>query len=141
MKKIILICTLGVLLTACSSKVTIPPFVQEAYMLKYNEIAGPNFLITESNSVSFDYVGIGSLVVYEKSGGGDLVNIKIKDNDAIYDSHNKKELMGRRNANIYSALERAVAEAKAAGGDAIINLKTHHEGDFVTVTGMVVKRK
>ena len=141
MKTTILFCTLGILLSACTPRVTIPPFIQEAYMLNYNEIAGPHFLITESNSVSFDYIGIGSLVVYEKSGGGDLVTTTIKDNDAIYGSHKNKELKGRRNANIHSALERAVAEAKAAGGDAIINLKTNHEGDYVTITGMVVKRK
>ena len=141
MNRVIYACLLGAALSACSPKVNLPPFVQEAYLVNYNEIAGPDFLITESNSVGFDYIGIGSLVVYEETGGGQVVSKRIKDNDVIYDNTRQYFVKGVRRANIKSALERAVEEAKAAGGDAIINLETQASFDRVIVSGMVVKRK
>ena len=140
MNRVIFTCLLGVVLSACTPKVSVQPFVQEAYLVNYNEIAGPDFLITESNSVGFDYIGIGSLVVYEETGGGYIVSKKIKDRDGIYDNMKEYKTKGVRRANLKSALERAVEEAKAAGGDAIINLETKASFDQVLVSGMVVKR-
>lgn len=141
MNRVIFTCLLGIALSACTPKVSISPFIQEAYLVNYNEIAGPDFLITESNSVSFDYIGIGSLVVYEETGDGVIVSKSIRDNDGIYDNMKQYEVKGIRRANIKSALERAVNEAKIAGGDAIINLVTQAGNGQVTVSGMVVKRK
>lgn len=70
-----------------------------------------------------------------------MVSKRIKDNDEIYDNTRQYFVKGVRRANIKSALERAVEEAKAAGGDAIINLETQASFDRVIVSGMVVKRK
>ncbi len=141
MNRVFFSCLLVITLLACTPKVSLPPFVQEAYLVNYNEIAGPDFLITESNSVSFDYIGIGSLVVYEETGGGVMVSKEIQDKDGIYDNMKQYEVKGIRHANITSALKRAVEEAKAAGGDAIINLDMQAIDGHVTVSGMVVKRK
>lgn len=140
MKKTILFCVLGAILTSCMPSLT--PFVQDVYILNYNEIAGFDFLITESNSVSFDYIGIGSIVVHEETGGGTIITKEIKDsNDDIYGNMKTQEIKGVRKANVYSALERAVEEAKSAGGDGIINLKTQAFNGEVTITGMIIKRK
>ena len=155
MKKSIIITLATVALVALTGcQPTKPQFFQEAFALNYAEIAGPNFLITESNSVGFDYIGIASLYVIEATGANKVEKKKSKyASDDIYgDASNKYyyETKGLREANTRSALAYAVQKAKELGGDGIIMLRTNSERDliegkmmtkYVEVKGMVIKRK
>lgn len=142
MKKLALIATVVfalVSLTGCA-----PKFQQIPVFLDYQAI-GQGVLLTESNSVSFDYISIGSIVVTEAAGQSDKKNKSIKQPEDIYGSDGYKT-GSIREASVVSALYRAVDEAKARGGDAIINLRTDQEMkngicQTAIVKGMIVKRK
>lgn len=146
MKKLIAVMVLVLSMASCKI-----PFKQEAYFLDYQKIGLGKVLLTESNSVSFDYESIGSLYVVEESGFEKERKVK-KHNDDYYDnlgfrsdspeySYSSK---GYRKASVESALRRAVGEAMESGGDAIINLKYKYEynkqRDCWIVTGMIVRR-
>ena len=150
-KKALLIAAMAVALMGCQP--TGPMFYQEAFSLNYAEIAGPNFLITESDAVGFDYIGVASLYVVESTG-----NTKIdkkrqnKGADGIYGDKDTYyyTTTGLREANTRSALAYAVEKAKELGGDGIIRLRTNLETDliegkirtkYVEVKCMVIKRK
>jgi uncharacterized protein YbjQ (UPF0145 family) len=151
MKKSIIIATLLLAMTGCQP--TGPMFYQEAFSLNYAEIAGPNFLITESDAVGFDYIGVASLYVIEATGNTKID--KKKKNKGADDIYGDKDTYyytttGLREANTRSALAFAVEKAKELGGDGIIRLRTNLETDliegkrrtkYVEVQGMVIKRK
>ena len=129
-----------------------PAFYQRATTVNYAEIAGPNFFITESDAVGFDYAGIASLYVVESTGATKVEKKKDKyAKDDIYGEDSNKfyyVTSGVRNADIRSALAFAVEKAKELGGNGIIKLRTNVEWDaiknrpdHVEVTGMVIRRR
>ena len=131
-----------------------PMFEQEAFILNYAEIAGPNFLITESDAVSFDYIGVASLYVVKYTGNMKIDKVKNKkySNNEIYGGNGQVEYQfktsGLREASTRSALNYAVEKAKELGGDGIIRLRTNTHWDVnkkrmdhVEITGMIIKRK
>ena len=115
-------------LTGC--KPTESMFIQEAFVLNYEEIAGPDFLITESDAVGFDYVGVASLDGYELTGATKIEKKDRRDKDDGYGDRvvTYYDTSGKRVANMRSALGYAVQEAKKLGGDGIIRLRTKQFG-------------
>ena len=150
MKKILLLTAALAAMVLPGCKPVEPMFFQEAFVLNYEEIAGPDFLITESDAVGFDYVGVASLEVFEVTGGTKIEKKGRRDKDDVYGEQivTYYDTSGKRVANVKSALTYAVQEAKKLGGDGIIRLQTKTQWDdinrrvkWVEVTGMVIRRK
>lgn len=150
MKKFVLFTAAVAAMVLPGCKPVEPMFIQEAFVLNYEAIAGPNFFITESDAVGFDYVGVASLDVFEVSGGTKIEKKDRRDKDDVYGDHmvTYYDTSGKRVANVKSALSYAVQEAKKLGGDGIIRLQTKTQWDdlnrrikWVEVTGMVIRRK
>lgn len=143
MKKILLIAIAALSLTSC-----MPKFTQSCYVLDYQQAnQGGKVFFSESNSVSFDYVPIASIIVVEKDG---VVRSKIKpskDDGEIYGTqealHKISPSKDYRLATCTSALNYAAKCCLEMGGDAIINLQFDKiEGqEAVYVKGMVIKRR
>lgn len=150
MKKIYYCFILGALALSVSS--CVPKFIQRTYFVDYQKAAGGKVFITESNSVSFDYTPVGSLLVEEIQGQykeKKTLSDKqaYKKTDPIYgdvDQSSGKSYM--RFPDAESALDYAAKQALDMGGDAIINLQmvpSVYEGkrQMLIVKGMVIKRK
>lgn len=144
MKKFILLAAAVAAMALTGCKPTESMFIQEAFVLNYEEIAGPDFLITESDAVGFDYVGVASLDVFEFTGATKAEKKNRNEKDEVYGDRvvTYYDTSGKRVANMRSALGYAVQEAKKLGGDGIIRLRTKAVWDeeirrvgWVEVTG------
>lgn len=137
-----------VLLSGCSMR----QFSHYVGLLDYSAV--PGMFITESNSVSFEYQPVGSILVMEISGDAKKEKKKTKELDDIYgdgQDHSGEiyyvSAGNWRYANMQSALNYAAERAKELGGNGIINLRTdvlldeHNHIDKAIVRGMVIKRK
>lgn len=126
------------------------PMWHEVYSIDYAAAGGGKVFITESNSVSFEYEPIGSILVKEHPGEKE-VKVPLTQREIDYEMffgtppETKTE---KRNmpATAQSALEYAANQALKMGGDGIINLSLTSEYDYnkrlvVCVSGMVIKRK
>lgn len=152
MKKIINYSILAGIALSLASCVSTPRFIQHAYFVDYQQAAGGKVFITESNSVSFDYTPVGSLLV-EEIAGMEKKPKEISDKqaykqtDPIYgDVPQSSGKSYYRFPDAESALDYAAKQALDMGGDAIINLQmvpSVYEGkrQMLIVKGMVVKRK
>lgn len=145
------------LLNACHTQK--PHFRQEISVLDYAAASlDGKILLTESPSVSFDYISLASVVVSETSGYEVLettVETKVEKDfgDTLYAASAPREKKIERNtygefkeASPQSALLAAANAANNMGGDAIIGLKVQPIlSGFTTigysVSGMVVKRR
>ena len=124
------------------------PYILESHIIDYRDYTSRGFFITETNSVSFDYDAIGSIIVTVEEGYH-ITEAK-KEKPRI-----KERLHGVRKgdiepkygefikANIYDALDELYSEAIAAGANGVISLRietiyTHKDGVPV-VTGYVVR--
>lgn len=150
------------LLTGCGPSKP-PIFTQNVgYVDYYSTGLNGKILITESNSVSFDYIALGSIVVDESPGYESISAVtktkEVLTDDELYGAKRQKKKIVKyetgewRSASLSSALKAAVATADAMGGDAIINLhyepiRVYNESAAryinrgIRVSGMVVKRK
>jgi uncharacterized protein YbjQ (UPF0145 family) len=150
MKKALFIAAMILALASCAP--TGPQFSQIAGLIDYSQY--PGMFLTESNSVSFDYTPVGSLIAVETTGVVAKQTVKEKDMDDIYDNGKGYRNNGKlyyntyettkgkvRHADPQSALTYAVDEAKTLGGNGIINLHIRRITDGYEVTGMVIKRK
>ncbi len=135
MKKIHLLLSSLLLLTASCGSVK-PQYIESVGILDYDVYSSHGFFITESNSVSFPYTPVGSVVASVYSGEGDEWHYS---NGVM---RNSKGI-----ADPVKGLQLAVEAAKNKGANAIINLKiapstinyTGQSG-FV-VTGMAIKKE
>ncbi len=150
MKKFILLVAAVAAMVLPGCKPVEDMFFQEAFVLNYEEIAGPDFLITESDAVGFDYVGVASLDVFEFTGATKIEKKGRREKDDVYGDQivTYYDTSGKRVANERSAIGYAVQEAKKLGGDGIIRLRTKAVWNeekrrvaWVEVTGMVIRRK
>ena len=150
MKKIYYGFMLGALAISVSS--CAPKFSQTAYFVDYQQAAEGKVFITESNSVSFDYTPIGSILVEEVAGKyKEQLSLSdrqaFKKTDPIYgDLDQSASKNSYRYPNAESALDYAANSALKMGGDGIINLKmvssmSNDKRPMLTITGMVIKRK
>lgn len=135
------------ILNSCSNK-----FIQNSYFVDYwtAGLDGKVFL-TESNSVSFEYEPIGSILI-EEIQGQDKVAVFTseksiyKKTDPIYnDNSNSASKTTLRMPSYSSALQCASKEALRMGGDGIINIKATStlvdKRNAIYVSGMIIKRK
>lgn len=136
MKKILTLCAVAALMM-CSCE-TANKFQQSAGFIDYSMFHG--MFLTESNSVSFEYLPIGSLYAEEISGEYQIVKKKIGNNEIYGDEYAVVD--GKyRHASPQSALAFAADKAKEMGGNGIINLRIEKIDGGYCVTGMVIKRK
>ncbi len=147
MKKLLSILAVAFIMAACSS-----PMRHATYFLDYAQAGGSEVFISEANTVNFDYTPLGSIIVEETPGMVTVRgNVSEKENKRMRDDIYGEE-SGRKNMKVYSnastqsALNYAVQEVKAIGGDGLINLKFSTQLDknsrvIVVISGMVIKRK
>lgn len=155
MKKLSLMIATVILMMTCSCgsyKNSLPKHGFFTGFLDYSKYAESGFFITESNTVPFDYVSIGSLSVLEKSGTikgsvqetvvkGLKAETKTFEVDDLY-AESKKEVKDVNwiYASDESVLEAFVQRAKSLGANGVVNLKFKHGLDEVEVSGMIIKR-
>lgn len=126
------------------------PMTHATFYIDYKEAGQGKVFITESNSVSFDYEPLGSILVEEASG---FVKVTVpttekeRNEDPLYGpGQSTKTVSSYSLATAQSALNYAAQEAIRLGGDGLINLNLSasrgKSGELVvSVSGMVIKRK
>lgn len=100
----------------------------------YTPYSDKGFFLTESNSVSFEYTPIGSVVVNVCSG---YANVEVVQPDAQHsvkkDRTQIKVEEKWKKADMSDVVGYAVQIAKEKGGNGIINIKS--EPEFVVISG------
>lgn len=142
------------MLTSC---VTIPkwPYVEESSILDYSQYAKKNFFITETKSVNFQYVPIGSVSAKIESGY-EILNTQTYQvsGDDIYTSQPQTKVKIKYGKYIKAtpaaAIEKLYSEAVNNGANGIIGLDikpitnySQKYGNVTTgyfVTGMAIKK-
>ena len=138
--------------SSCASSWSGPKFSQRSYFVDYRQAADGKVFITESNSVSFEYAPVGSLLVEEIAGKFKEQKVltdqqSYRKTDPIYgDIDQSATKSSYRTPSATSALDYAANCALQMGGDGIINLKmvssmSNDKRPMLTITGMVIKRK
>lgn len=148
--KFLKLLTLSVL---CISSVSCTPkFSSKVYYTDYQRYSDAGFFITESNTVSFDYVPVGSVVVRQTAGvmsDTEIISQNVPEKrgyDELYG-----ELEKKRHSNSwklpsdYTALDAVYKVAKEQNADGIINLKITmpevNNADIIELSGMLIRRK
>ena len=148
--KFLKLLTLSVL---CISSVSCTPKLSsKVYYTDYQRYSDAGFFITESNTVSFDYVPVGSVVVRQTAGvmsDTEIISQNVPEKrgyDELYG-----ELEKKRHSNSwklpsdYTALDAVYKVAKEQNADGIINLKITmpevNNADIIELSGMLIKRK
>lgn len=148
--KFLKLLTLSVL---CISSVSCTPkFSSKVYYTDYQRYSDAGFFITEYNTVSFDYVPVGSVVVRQTAGvmsDTEIISQNVPEKrgyDELYG-----ELEKKRHSNSwklpsdYTALDAVYKVAKEQNADGIINLKITmpevNNADIIELSGMLIKRK
>lgn len=148
--KFLKLLTLSVL---CISSVSCTPkFSSKVYYTDYQRYSDAGFFITESNTVSFDYVPVGSVVVRQTAGvmsDTEIISQNVPEKrgyDELYG-----ELEKKRHSNSwklpsdYTALDAVYKVAKEQNAEGIINLKITmpevNNADIIELSGMLIKRK
>lgn len=125
------------------------PMTHATYYIDYQEAGQGKVFITEANSVNFEYVPLGSILVEETSGVV-KVTVPTTEKDRNFDTlygpgSTTKTVSSYSKATAQTALNYAAQEAVRLGGDGIINLRLTSTNDgkggsVVSVSGMVIKR-
>lgn len=148
--KFLKLLTLSVL---CISSVSCTPkFSSKVYYTDYQRYSDAGFFITESNTVSFDYIPVGSVVVRQTAGvmsDTEIISQNVPEKrgyDELYG-----ELEKKRHSNSwklpsdYTALDAVYKVAKEQNADGIINLKITmpvvNNASIIELSGMLIKRK
>lgn len=148
--KFLKLLTLSVL---CISSVSCTPkFSSKVYYTDYQRYSDAGFFITESNTVSFDYIPVGSVVVRQTAGvmsDTEIISQNVPEKrgyDELYG-----ELEKKRHSNSwklpsdYTALDAVYKVAKEQNADGIINLKITmpvvNNAGIIELSGMLIKRK
>ena len=149
-KEFLQVAAIVAVLAMPSCKSSIRPMWHEVYTIDYAAAGGGKVFITESNSVSFEYEPIGSILVKEHPGEKE-VKVPLSQREIDYEMFfgvppETKTERKYEPSTAQSALEYAANQTLLLGGDGIINLKltseyVEHEGRVVCVSGMVIKRK
>ena len=144
MKKItLLLAFIAIVLTSCKTE-----FMQYVNYYDFEKITRSTGIeLTSSPSVAYDYLGLGEIVIAEKSGNITYKTIDFAKGDAIYGTPGVKNNYGEYiDATPDHALTVAAQIAKSKGATAIINLKfeeAYENGRIVGVTikGMIIRKK
>ena len=148
----------AVLLSSCVTAQLPPEPVTYVDIFDYSKVSstfGVGF--TESDAVNFDYSTVASLYIVEKGGYLETKKVDASDTDIDRgdDIYFKTKRQKRQGKYTYFApdpqkgLAACAAQAKALGGDYVLNLKIQfhngatalYEPSYYVFTGMIVKRK
>lgn len=135
------------LLMSCSGNKHI--YTETAQIIDYEKYNNKGFFITESNSVSFDYTPIGSIVVRIYSGhevvGTEYVK-KFK-STGTYTEIPKMRVGDWRNGDLEDAFIKLHKEAISRGANGVINLKYEllstfpvNTREIATITGQLIRK-
>ena len=149
--------TLVLLLSSCISPKTV--YNENSHFIDYGYFAEKGFFITESNSVSFDYVPVGNVSTIAQAGRLPISNRKANKTtkiigDDLYSSKAKKEVKyGEwKTASIDDALDLIYQQAIKQGANGLINIKIEYlptqtviegklyHGPGYRISGMAIKR-
>lgn len=119
--------------------------INETVVIDYSRYTSQGFFITESNSVSFDYKPIGSVVTVVK-GTKKKETGKQNDGDSI--QKRKKSFFEEPRAeyySVYEAIDEFVRKSKNTGANGTINFKVSYTndkefGNGYVITGMAIKK-
>lgn len=139
------ICMLIIIFTSCN---VYDPYIISNHTIDFSSYSKEGFFITESNSVSFEYEPIGSIIT-EVYSGYNAEEIKIKEENEIYGEITKTIKKGVYvKASPDDAIYFLIEQAKELGANGIINLKiqpvsSKNEYKIIGyyVTGMAIKKK
>jgi hypothetical protein len=140
---------IAILFSSCSSFTEVLPRHKfESGFLDYSKYSSEGFFITESNTVPFNYVPIGSLSVSEHSGTVyETLKVRTKDGTKLYEVDEENPSIKRRvtkpyrkEISIESALEAFVNKARTVGANGVINLRFHYGDDQIIISGMIINR-
>lgn len=124
-------------------------FTNKVYYTDYSNLSKQGFFVTESNSVSFDYEPIGSMVLQQESGQTKVKvekeKKKVTGYDDIYgEERPQKQPKTKSNykwATAQGAMADFAAEAKQRGANGVIGLKITYGPEYsVIVSGMIIKK-
>lgn len=156
MKKVFVSFILGVLiLSSCS--VSLPTPKSTVFVIDYSALTQKGIFVTESNSVSFDYEAIGSVVAEETDGWVKQSLLKDKEkqprkvyqdeyyDDSQYSSRGKNVFIP---ADLNAALQNLGEQLIEIGANGIINLKIEYVKvpyvksslNSIIVSGMAIKK-
>ena len=148
--KFLKLLTLSVL---CISSVSCAPkFSSKVYYTDYQRYSDAGFFITESNTVSFDYVPVGSVVVRQTAGvmsDTEIISQNVPEKRGYDELYGELEKKRYSNSWIlpsdYTALDAVYKVAKEQNADGIINLKitmpVANNASIIELSGMLIKRK
>jgi len=145
MKKVLLLSVMAMLLSSC--------LVKKAYsvswnLIDYTKYADDNFFMTESNSVSFEYKSLGSIIVYSNSGY-EVKGVKQIEN-SYYEDEQNLDYGKWKHCDVNDAFKKLHDVALVKGANGVINIKYEYfpmrisdkkiiEENWV-VTGMLIKK-
>lgn len=127
--------------------------VKETFFIDYKRYSDRGFFLTESNSVSFDYTPIASVLtvvkgekqtVAKKNNTGKEVKHSARDRrESLFGDYTSKKTV---KYSVYDALDELVSRSGKMGADGIINLKIIYTydkdlGGGYDISGMAIKRK
>ena len=144
MKKLFLLMAITILFLSCAS----PAYFIRSKSIDFSQYTAKGFFFTESNSVSFEYMPLGSISVFGRNGY-ELSSLKdeVQDPDGalLLNNYTNKKW---KTININDLIAHLYEEAIAMGADGVINLQQIYlpanekqnvlEGWLVT--GMAIKR-
>lgn len=135
------------LLSSCSQKIF---YAKSVSIVDYSAYQRQGMFLTESNSVNFEYEAIGSVTVVVFSGNVVMAQTSHVEKSDLYGEQTVvSKKMGWKTASPEDALEAAVAQAAAKGGDGLINIQISPTTEIdaskntrsgFLVTGMAIKR-
>lgn len=142
MRKILFFIFAAFILSSCSSRI---PYVKYHSVIDYSEYISRGFFITESNSVSFAYEPIGS-VVAGVSSGWEILNSTTEtttSDDNVYGTSSKTKIKYGEyvGARLDDAIDLLYKKCIELGADGVINFSFSSSGSECVVSGMAIKKK
>ncbi|MEJ2884370.1 hypothetical protein [Pedobacter sp. GR22-6] len=135
------------LLYSCSPPVVKTRYIKDVYIFDYSKYSDKGFFFSESNSVNFNYVPIGSVNAYNESGYEIISAIKEhKNNDDVLMTaesfHTSTRGYGSKLilADRSELLDEVYKEAVNKGANGVINLKFVFTTKSISISGMAIKR-
>ena len=114
-----------------------PVYTLSYSFIGYSDFSERDFFITESNSVSFDYTPIGSIVVSVTAGHSQVETEYIEGRDGAGEVTSFKHTTygDWKEVDISEVLERLYSLSVSKGANGIINLKITYQREIRDATG------
>lgn len=152
MKKGFLLASIVVLMSSCTT-LNLPKPYTKIRMVDYSWLTEQGIFVTESNSVSFDYLAVGSISVESSSGYEPTSKNKnvtaIENGDGIYttyltDTWSKRAKFEYYPVSLEDMFGELNRELKEKGANGIVNFKIDYDRikdrNIVRITGMAIRK-